>query len=311
MERARRAGELLWSGVSRFAAAGGNRDAAQLAFFILLAFPPLLVLVVWLFTATLDPQGKDDVIDSILRVVPLSADEGAAEVRQLLDGAAAGAAGLSVLVVAVLVYSASGAMGALRHAINAAFDTPEVRPLVPSKALDVSLVLGAAPLLTAAGALNVVRAIPVTLSDQTLLAGVAEVLLIDVLPLVIVFGVLLVLFRILPAAHRSWRAAWPGALVATLVLQLVQVLARFYFAEVSDAEVIYGTLGVLLAVVLSIYMDALAVVFGAHVAGAAALVRPDPRAGQEALALTGDAAPPGAAAQVLAWLKGLVVRPPR
>lgn len=311
MQLARRAGELLWSGTSRFVARSGHRDAAQLAFFILLAFPPLLVLVVWLFTATLDPQGKDDVVDSILQVLPFSADEGAAEVRELIDGAAAGAAGLSVLVVAVLVYSASGAMGALRHAINAAFDTPEVRPLVPSKALDVGLILLAAPLLTVAVALNVVRAIPVTLSEQRILAGIAELVLIDLLPLVIVFGVLLVLFRILPAAHRSWRAAWPGALVATLALQLVQVGARFYFAEVSDADVVYGTLGVLLAVVLSIYLDALAVVLGAHVAGAAALVRPDPRAGQEALPLTGDAAQPGAWAQVLAWLKALVVRPPR
>jgi membrane protein len=299
---------LVWGGLSRMVASAGTRDAAQLAFYVLLAFPPLLLLVVWIFTAAIDTAARDRVVEAILHALPLSPGEGRSEVERILTGAASGAAGISLFGALVLLYSASGAMGALRHAVNQAWGTEEVRPAVPSKALDLGLVLVAAPLLMLAVAFNVSRAIPVNLQGERLLAGLTEVLLVDLLPLAIVFGVLLCLLRVLPAADRSWRAAWPGALAATIALQLVQLGARIYFSGISDANVLYGTLGVLLAVVLSVYLDAIAVVFGVHVSAQAARTR---RAPAEAIRPEEPGEGPGIGRQALGWLRGLFVRNPR
>lgn len=283
--------------------ANGTRDAAQLAFFVLLAFPPLLLLLVWLFTAAIDPGARDRIVQSIVDILPLSSGEGSREVEKVLNQAASGAAGVSVVGLLVLLYSASGAMGALRHTVNEAWGTEELRPPVPSKALDLGLVLIAAPLLMIAVGLSVSRAIPITLPDERLLSGLAEFLLIDLLPLAILFGVLLGLFRVLPSRDRSWRAAWPGALAATIAFQLVQLLARVYFAEFNDANVLYGTLGVLLAVILSVYFDAIAVVLGAHVSAQAARNR---RAPPDAAADQGEG--PGVWQEIRAWARGLFVR---
>ena len=46
--------------------------------------------------------------------------------------------------VVLLIVAASGVMGALRHAINQAWDIDTRPPLLRRKALDVALVLGAA-----------------------------------------------------------------------------------------------------------------------------------------------------------------------
>ena len=82
---------------------------------------------------------------------------------------------------------------------------------------------------------------------------------------------------------------------------LVQLGAEAYFAGFGDRSAVYGTLGVLLAVVFSAYLDAIAVVFGAYVVAQAALF-PNGAALDRALEEEGEQA------GLLEWLRALFVR---
>jgi uncharacterized BrkB/YihY/UPF0761 family membrane protein len=92
----------------------------------------------------------------------------------------------------------------------------------------------------------------------------------SLLPLALLFGLLTVLFRVLPeSAGANLGRAWPGALAAVAGIVVVQLGTEAYFSVFGDARAIYGTMGPLLAVVFSAYLVALALILGAHVSAAA------------------------------------------
>lgn len=249
----------------------GTREAAQVAFFTLLTFPAALLLAVWAASTILDDIGiRNDIVDGIVEALPLSESEGRSEVERLLDGVAEGAGTLGLLGAVVLILSASSAVGALRHSTNAAWPAGEPLPYFPGKVFDVGLTLVVLPVALGALALNLIDVVPDTLGDDPLLEGLVSVALTQIVPAIASFGVFLVLYRVLPAAGASWRAAWLGALVAFLGVALVRVGTELYFRTIGDAAAIYGAIAGLLAVSISVYLLAIVAVLGANVAAQAA-----------------------------------------
>jgi membrane protein len=262
---------------------GGTRDAAQVAFFLVLSFPALLLLVVWAFSALLgDDSVRASIVDAIVSVLPLEEGAARSDVERLLDEVAAGAGALGWIGVLTLVYSSSGAIGGLRHAVNEAWGESETRPFVPAKALDVGLTLVVAPLAIVALGLTLSGSLADTIGDHPWIVGAAQFAVTRLLPLAIFFGLLVLLFRVLPEVPGGLRAAWPGALVALVGALAVQLGLTLWFSVFGDASAVYGTIGALLAAVLSAYFVAIAIVFGAHVSAQVARL-PDAAAIDSAL----------------------------
>jgi uncharacterized BrkB/YihY/UPF0761 family membrane protein len=93
--------------------------------------------------------------------------------------------------------------------------------------------------------------------------------------------------------------------VALLGVCVVQLGAETYFALLGDANAIYGTLGILLAVVFSAYLVAIVIVAGAHVSAQVSLL-PDAAAIEHALEGGSVGTSPGRFA--IRALRGLFVR---
>jgi len=284
---------------------GGTRDAAQVAFFLVLSFPALLLLVVWAFSTLLgDDSVRESIVDGIVSVLPLEQGAARSDVEKLLDEVAAGAGALGWISVLTLLYSSSGAIGGLRHAINEAWGQRETRPFVQAKALDVGLTLVVAPLGIVALGLTLSGSLANTIGDHPWLVAAAQFAVTRVLPFVILFGLLVLLLRVLPEAPAGLRAAWPGALVGLVGALAVRFGLGLWFSVFGDASAVYGTIGALLAVVLSVYFVAIAIVFGAHVSAQVARL-PDAAAMDTALEQEKGGSSLGA------LVRGLFVRKPR
>jgi membrane protein len=281
--RAAHASLVLRRSLDSMVETGGTRDAAQVAFFLVLSFPALLLLVVWAFSALLgDESVRASIVDAIVSVLPLEEGAARSDVEQLLDEVAAGAGALGWIGVLTLIYSSSGAIGGLRHVVNEAWGESETRPFVPGKALDVGLTLVVAPLVIVALGLTLSGSLADTIGDHPWIVGAAQFAVTRLLPLAISFGLLVLLFRVLPEVPGGLRAAWPGALVALVGALAVQFALTLWFSVFGDASAVYGTIGALLAVVLSAYFVAIAIVFGAHVSAQVARL-PDAAAIDSAL----------------------------
>ena len=262
---------------------GGTRDAAQVAFFLVLSFPALLLLVVWAFSTLLgDDSVRESIVDAIVSVLPLEEGAARSDVENLLDEIAAGAGALGWISVLTLLYSSSGAIGGLRHAVNEAWGERETRPYVPGKALDVGLTLIVGPLAIVALGLTLSGSLANTIGDHPWIVAAAQFAVTRALPFAILFGLLVLLLRVLPEQPAGLRAAWPGALVALVGALAVRFGLSLWFSVFGDASAVYGTIGALLAVVLSVYFVAIAIVFGAHVSAQVARL-PDAAAMDTAL----------------------------
>ena len=235
-----------------------------------MSFPATLLLLVWLFSGLFDDTSvRQTIVDSIIQALPLTDASGRAEVEALLDDVAAGAGSLGWIGAVSLLYSASGAIGALRYAICRAWGEEDTRPYATGKALDAGLTLLAAPMLIVGLGLSISGSLAEAIGDRPWTLAVAQFSVTKLLPLILLFVVLTILFRVLPSRGGSLRAAVVGALVALAGMVLVQAGTDAYLAAFGSAKAIYGTLGVLLGIVFSAYLEAIAVVLGAHVAAEA------------------------------------------
>jgi membrane protein len=302
-----RAAFLMRKGGDSLIREAGTRDAAQVAYFLVMSFPAILLLLVWCFSAVLDDHSvRQSIVDSIVEALPLADASDRQQVEALLDDVAEGAGSLGWIGALALLYSASGTIGALRHAVNQAWGEQDDRPYAQGKALDAALTLIVAPTLIVGLGLVLSRSLADNIGDHPWIAAVAQLTVTKLVPVTLLLAVLVGLFYLLPAGRAGFRAALVGGLVALAGVLVVQVGAEAYFSVFGDASAVYGTLGVLLAIVFSAYLDAVAIVFGAHVAAQAAAL---PTAASIDRALEqerADATPVGR--YLLDTLRGLFVR---
>jgi membrane protein len=259
-----------WRAILEFIEDRAHRDAAQIAFFAVLSFVPLALLLVAAFGLWFDDaEVRERVIDTVFSSVPLTQESDRPRIERIMDDALDGAGRLGPIPVLLLVAAASGVMSALRHAINEAWDIHDRPPLLRRKALDVVLVLGATTILLLSLSVTATRRAANLLDDEAgggWLAALALDALGDVLPFLFVLAVILFLFRILPMRRPSLRDIWPGALVATLGIGAVKGVLEIYFEELSDFGALYGSLGAFMALLLFVYTASMVLLFGAEFA---------------------------------------------
>ena len=245
-----------WRAILEFVDDRGHRDAAQIAFFAMLSFVPLAMLLVGGFGFFFDDEDlRRRVVRAVFENVPLSQDADRARLESTVKGALDNTGRLGPVSVLLLLFAASGVMGALRHAINQAWDIHTRPPLLRRKALDFALILGATLVLLFSLSVSAVRDI----------GGVVSVLE-SVLPFAFTVAVVLFLYRVLPSPRPRTREIWPGAVVAALGISIVRQALELYFEHLADLGALYGSLGALMALLIFVYAVSLVLVFGAEYA---------------------------------------------
>jgi membrane protein len=253
----------LWRACVEFVDDRGHRDAAQIAFFAVLSFVPLAMLLVGGFGLFFeDAEIRGRVVEAVFENVPLSQEADRARLERTVGDALDNTGQLGPIAVLLLIAAASGVMGALRHAINQAWDVEKRPPLLRRKALDVALVLGGALVLVFSLSNSGIRGAAERLGD----AGWALEKIGDLLPFLFTTAVVLFLYRILPHPRPRTRDIWPGAVVAALLISLVRGTLELYFEHLADFGALYGSLGALMALLIFVYAVSLVLVFGAEYA---------------------------------------------
>jgi membrane protein len=293
------AARLLRRSLAEFAQDRCAQHAAAIAYHVLFSLFPLAIVVAGASSLILHATGsRARLIDTIVSNLPLSAS-GARDIRELLLGATSSTTGLGLIAIIGLVYSAGGMMTALRTALNQAWDVEQARPFLKGKLIDLGLVAAVATLGLGSLALTVAARF---LSAHAGGPGWASWAASILVPLVLAFGVSLLLYRIVPAADVRVGDAWPAALLVAVLLVLLQNLLAVYVGNFARYNAIYGSLGAVIAFMFFVYLAAGLLLLGAEIASEW------PRVWQE---LERGATAPGApplTAQLKAALRGLWFR---
>ncbi|MBW3653482.1 MAG: YihY/virulence factor BrkB family protein, partial [Actinobacteria bacterium] len=125
---------LAGRGVSEFFEDGCPQRAAAISYYSLLSLFPLAIVLVAVFGLVADDAAaRQQVIEFVLDNVPLREDRGRADLEELLNSVTAASGGFGIFGVAGLLFAASAVMGAVRHALNAAWEVADPRPPLQGK----------------------------------------------------------------------------------------------------------------------------------------------------------------------------------
>jgi membrane protein len=254
------------------------RDAAAIAYRVLFSVGPLAIVLVSIFGLLLqDDAVRQHVVDAVVAALPVSPD-GRREVEDALMTIATPASAAGFISLLLFAWTASGMMAAIRQGLETAMNVNESRSLARGKLVDAALVLGAAALVLVTVAVTVFGGIvEKTLAGR--LGDVAEIdsavgALVRVGVFVASIGVVLMLYRFVPARGLRIRDAVVGATVTALLLQAISLAAALIYAKTNRLSVIYGSLTAALFFVYSTYLYSSALLFGAEVAALWSQPRP-------------------------------------
>jgi YihY family inner membrane protein len=275
----RRSGAVCWEVIQSFDRSAGGRQAAQLSFYVLMTFPALLLLAVWILSNIFDsPNVRHDLIQEIIDNLPLEQVQGRKEIEDLLDQLTQGAGGLGVATVAVLLYSSSAAIGALRHAVETANEMDRQGPPFPkSKGLDILIMLVTLPAGLIFISLVLSRDLASVVDDSAFLAWVADHLggPMGIFGAGVIFYTWI--FWALNPGRTTWSSAAVGAAFTSVVIWLIWGGLRVWFGLSGGGSAVYGVLAGFLGMLLFLNLASMAVVLGAHVAAIWRVHRDEPQ----------------------------------
>jgi YihY family inner membrane protein len=225
-------------------------NAGALTYGAFLSLPPLILLAASVIGFAIDdPARQEQLIDSVVHLIPGLDAVAASLVHSVVDGRVA----VGLIAIPGVLWAASGFVARLRHALGVVFGTRwtglisgRFRGMVVSVPLFVGVLVVLALPASVAG---LVRSEP---------AGV----LLEVLTYlaVLVGGVLffVVVFRFLtPECPLSWRDHLPGAVMATVGWLLLQSIGGLYVDRVvTRGSALYGTIGAVFGLLAFLYAAA-------------------------------------------------------
>ena len=235
----------------RFGAIGGGPLAASLALAGFLSLFPLLLVAI----AVIGFLSSGDTGFAARLVEDMGLDGRASElVTDGISSAESSRRTASIVGFAGLLWSGLGVVGTLQAAVNAAWQTTGRG--IRDKLVAMAWMAGAGLLFLASSAATpVLRLFPGPV-----------VVLGTVLSLVVTIGVLLWAYSFLGNQPIPWRAHLGGAVLAGVGFEALKAIGAYYLPRmVSSSSALYGTLGVVFAVLAYLLLHARLFVYGAVV----------------------------------------------
>jgi membrane protein len=234
------------------------------AYSALLSFFPVLTSAATILVQTRAEFVSTTMEDALSQVVPPGT--GDLVMQQFRVN---GARPLSLLIVAGLVslWAASGVIKSLIEGFQSVYKVPRSRSFLHGSAVAMSLVLlstlplvGASVLILFGGQIEkiVLKNIEVNPLFWQWLSRIARYVLAFTTTVVVTA----MLYYFGPYRQQRWRFVWPGAVLATILWLLATSGFAWYVRNIAHYNVLYGSVGAALALLVWMYLMAVIALIG-------------------------------------------------
>ncbi len=241
--------------------------AAQLAYYLILALFPFILVLVSLMGTFGSPELASTVLGYFRQVMPQPAYELIDKYTSDIISGQAKAPELFTFGILFTIWSASGAFAALINALNRAYDVQETRPFWKVRGMAILMTLGLSVLILVGVLLLVVgepigRTIASVFGLDKLFLLVWDIVRWPVALFFMVFTVAL-LYYFAPDVNQPFRWITPGGLIGVLLWVLASAAFNFYVDNFGSYNKTYGSIGVVIILLLYLYISSLTILFGA------------------------------------------------
>ena len=248
-----------------------SQAAASLAYYALFSLFPLLLLIISIGGYVLENETVYQLVILIAaEALPVSEALIQGNLRQILDIRGP----LGAISILSIVWSASGVFRVLVANINLAWPEAKQHNFLRRS----SLALGMVGVLFGLFGLAVMASLATDVLQRLRLPLLGDVpvyetlhwwLISKYIPRLIFFVLFLLLYRRVPNVEVKWRAAiWSAALAATAWIVATKVFTWYLHSGLGRYELIYGSLGTVVAWMFLTYIGSWIVLFGSHLSAA-------------------------------------------
>ena len=241
--------------------------AAQLAYYLILALFPFILVLVSLLGTFGSEELASEVLGYFQRVMPEQAYEIIKDFTDNIISGKAEAPGLFTFGILFTIWAASGAFAALINALNRAYDVQETRPFWKVRSIAILMTLGLSVLILIGVLLLVLgpqigEAIANVFGLERTFLVVWEVARWPVALFFMMFTVAL-LYYFAPDVDQPFRWITPGGLIGVVLWVLASVGFNFYVSNFGSYNKTYGSIGAVIVLLLYLYISSLTILFGA------------------------------------------------
>jgi membrane protein len=265
---------ILVDAFNRFKAVHAAEAAASIAYYALFSLFPLLFFLVAIGTSVLkNPQVQLQVQTFITEALPTAKDLVQQNMNHMLE--IRGAVG--VLGMLGLIWTTTAVFTALVHNINRAWPEAGSRTFIKGRL--IALVLAGVMIVsllvlslffTTVFNLLPQLSIPI-LGDVSFYRTLVWRVFSRLIPWLLMYAMFLLLYWWVPNTEVRWSEANWGALLATSAWELNRAGFVWYLnSGLARYQLVYGSLGAVVALMLWIYLSSLITLFGAHLSAAVA-----------------------------------------
>ena len=246
-----------------FSRSNGPNVAAGVSYFALFSIFPLALAAITIsgFLFATKPEQLDLVRD-IQELIPVSTDF----LSDIIEGVVNSRGPVSLIAAAGFIWSGLAVFSSLRKAINHAWGIGKPPNLLKERLIDLSMALGvglaAAVVILLSAAFFETPKIGEWIS--VIAGGVFAKILAAMLSLLVTFLVLLLMYKFVPNRKVPWGDVWLAAIIGAVFFEGGKMAIAWYFSEFGAFNLVYGSLGGLMVILVWIYVSALIVLIAAQ-----------------------------------------------
>ena len=261
--------KIIQRTIVRFGQQRVPEAAASIAFFGLFSlFPLMLVLVATGSTILNEPQAQNKVLEILMNAFPFSVKIVEDNIARVLNVRGT----VQLFGLLVLSWSATGAFSVLTRNINRAWPNAERHNFLKIRLMAfaiMAVMMGVMLFLLAVNTIS--RFLPESVNDglNMLIKSVRYFSQFTIF--ILAFITLLWLYRWIPNTNVTWyEAAW-GSLIASMGAVIATSGFSWYLGSgLSNYNLVYGSLGAVVALMFWIFLLSLIILFGAHLSSSIA-----------------------------------------
>jgi membrane protein len=235
---------------------GASEVVGAIAYYAILSLFPLLLGVISVLGFFLPSASVQEQIFQFVETnLPTAKDI----LRLNIEGIIKLRGALGILSVVALFWSAGAMFSAINRGVNRAWGLNVRHPFHIRKLREAAMSLGACVLFYVAITTTAV------LATFGLGGGIIGGLVLNFFELLLVFFIFFILYKTSPVTKTHWRFVWPGALFATAAFVLARVFMDIYFNRFSHLELVYGSIGSIIFLLIFVYYVAFILIMGAEI----------------------------------------------
>jgi len=242
--------------------------AAAIAFNFFLALIPFVLFIVTLIPFVTTPYFQVDLLDLLDEIIPASVYNLAEST--LIEIVSRPSSGVLSIVSLLAIYFSVNGIDAILEGFNQSFHQTEIWPWWKQKVQAFFLMVGLSILVFVSMSLlgfgkdiiNLLAAQGIITHKLTLLALIALQWLIIILSILLSISLLYYFGQQKDREVNKYRFFSPGSILATTLFVFGGVLLKMYFENFSRYNLLYGSIGSLIILLIWLYYNAIILLIG-------------------------------------------------